>query len=192
MHRSIDLPGEDIQLRTFLNEDIDPLFDAVVESIDELLPWMSWCHEGFSKDELELFLNNRDADWANKVAYGFAIIRPSDGWILGTCGINFPNWQFRLANLGYWVRKSAKGQGIASKSTRAIAAWALKELELNRIEIVVGKGNQASFRVGQKAGAHYEGLLKNRLTIRDHVMDAHMFCFVPSDFEIDRQTQGFF
>lgn len=49
-------------------------------------------------------------------------------------------------------------------------------------EIVIAKDNHASKRVAEKVGAHYEGILLNRMTVRETIYDAHMFSLLPSDF----------
>jgi hypothetical protein len=36
--------------------------------------------------------------------------------------------------------------------------------------------------VAKKIGAHYEGILLNRMVVGTQIYDAHMFSLLPSDF----------
>ena len=68
-----------------------------------------------------------------------------------------PDYQF--ANLGYWVRSSRAGRGVATTATLLTARFGLQTLALQRIEILAAVGNRASQRVAEKAGAKKEGVL---------------------------------
>ena len=56
-------------------------------------------------------------------------------------------------------------------------------LKLNRIEVVVAVGNEKSLRAAAKAGAKREGILRNRLFMRDKAHDAVMHSLIPDDFK---------
>jgi len=72
---------------------------------------------------------------------------------------------------------------VATATVRLLSAFALKELGLIRIEIVVAAGNIASQRVAEKSGAKREGILRNRLAAGDRVFDAVMYSLIPSDVQ---------
>jgi RimJ/RimL family protein N-acetyltransferase len=86
----------------------------------------------------------------------------------------------RCANLGYWVRSSATGQGVAPVAVRLLANWAFRETEILRLEILAAVGNRRSQRVALKAGAVREGVLRDRLFLRDEPQDAIVFSIVRS------------
>ena len=73
------------------------------------------------------------------------------------------------------VRSSAAGRGVATTATRLIAAFALRALGLNRLEILIPEVNVASQRVAQKAGAKFEGLLRNRLMTAGQMRGRRLF-----------------
>jgi ribosomal-protein-serine acetyltransferase len=88
-------------------------------------------------------------------------------------------------NLGYWVRTSRTGQGIASRAVRLMAKFAFQNLGLTRAEILIAAGNLGSQRAAQKAGAHFEGTLKKPLIVRAEVHDAVLYSFNPQDFTVE-------
>ena len=100
---------------------------------------------------------------------------------LGICGLNAFNKANGFANLGYWVRTSAVGRGIASTAVGVVARFAFEELGVIRVEIVAAVGNRSSQRVAEKAGATREGVLRRRLPIGERHADAVMHSLIPED-----------
>jgi ribosomal-protein-serine acetyltransferase len=84
----------------------------------------------------------------------------------------------RMANLGYWVRTSATGCGVAPSAARLLADWAFRETDLVRLEIVCAVGNVRSQRVAERVGAVREGVLRQRLAIPGGHSDAVMYSLV--------------
>jgi ribosomal-protein-serine acetyltransferase len=170
-----------ILLRTFREEDVNALYEAVRESIAEVSVWMPWCHESYSIEETREFIGSRELATQGSEWYSFGIFEKEGRRFLGGVGINFINRVHQMGNLGYWVRTSAAGHGIATAATRLAAKFGCEQLGLQRIEIVVAVNNQASQRVAEKAGATREGVLRNRLLIRGESMDAVLFSLLPED-----------
>jgi RimJ/RimL family protein N-acetyltransferase len=84
----------------------------------------------------------------------------------------------RTANLGYWVRTSAAGQGVTSQAVRLLAEWAFANTNLERLEIVAAVGNVRSQRVAEKADALREGLLRSRLYLHGQPHDAVVYSII--------------
>jgi ribosomal-protein-serine acetyltransferase len=55
-------------------------------------------------------------------------------------------------------------------------------LGLIRAEVVIAVDNEASLKVAEKSGAHREGILRERVMVREQIHDAVMFSFVRADF----------
>jgi RimJ/RimL family protein N-acetyltransferase len=153
-----------IRIRRYLSSDIDAVYEAVVDSKAQLEPWMPWCHADYSRDDTAQWVLGREQAWNRKEEFGF-VIESGDGRLLGTCGIKRFEWMNRCAELGYWVRTSATGQGIATTATRQLCQWAFEEAGLHRVEVLASVENPASIRVAEKAGAIREGILRQRLLL---------------------------
>ena len=89
----------------------------------------------------------------------------------------------QMANLGFWVRNSRTGEGIATKAAKLAARYGFEKLGFRRIEIVVAEDNEPSLRIAEKLGAVREGLLRNRVLIQDTSYDAYMHSLIPEDIE---------
>jgi ribosomal-protein-serine acetyltransferase len=142
---------------------------------------MTWCRPDYSMEDSRAFILKSAQDWDCDLAYSFAVLDERDGAFLGSVGLSQVNRSHRFANLGYWVRASRVGSGIATKITRLAANFALQKLGLNRVEILVPNGNIASQRVAQKAGAKFEGILRHRLILHNQTTDAVLYSIVAED-----------
>jgi ribosomal-protein-serine acetyltransferase len=167
----------DIQLRPYRPDDIDAVYEAVLESKAELTPWMPWCHAGYSREDAAAWVAGRPDAWARNEEWSFVIV-DSAGRLLGACGIHRLDLRNGVGELGYWVRTSATRQGIATEATRQACRWAFAEAGLERIEILAAVENVASQRVAEKAGAVREGRLQGRLLLPDRRHDAVLFAIL--------------
>jgi ribosomal-protein-serine acetyltransferase len=172
-----------IGIRRYRGEDVDLLFEAARESAHELSRWMPWCSEKYSRADSETFVQSRDAEWDKGEHYSFVVYDTETGIFLGGVGLNFINRIHKFANLGYWVRTSQTGRGVATAAARLAARFGLTELGFQRLEIVTALGNVGSQRVAEKVGAVREGVLRNRLLIHDQAHDAVMFSLVQEDLK---------
>ena len=172
-------------IRPFRAADIDAVYQAVRESITELSSWMAWCHPEYSKEETAAYILASGEAWRNEEEFGFGIFDAETCAFLGSVGLNQINRAYQMANLGYWVRTSQAGRGVASTAARRVAQFGLEELNLQRIEIVVGIENRASQRAAEKTGARREGVLRQRLRTQGHPLDAVMYSLVADDLIVE-------
>lgn len=170
-----------VGIRPYRADDVDRLYEAVRESVDELAPWLPWCHDEYSREESVEWISTRPEAWETGEAYSFAVVDVSDNTFLGGCGINQVNRRHQFANLGYWVRSRCTGAGVATRAARLGATFGFECLGLHRIEIVTAIENVASQRVAEKVGASREGVLRNRVAVRGTPEDAVMFSLIPGD-----------
>jgi RimJ/RimL family protein N-acetyltransferase len=180
MPSSIQLTDEELLLRPFHLNDTAQLYCAVKESLKELKPWMSWAIDGYSQRTAREYITVARARWEEHTYYALAVTRRDE--LLGACTLSSIHSLYRFCNLGYWVRTSCHGQGIAGRAAKLAARFAIEHLGLIRVEIVIAAGNQASIRVAEKIGAHEEGILLNRIVVGKSIYNAHMYSLIPSDF----------
>jgi len=179
----VELIEGPLLVRTYREEDTDALYEAARESITEVSMWLPWCHKDYSIEESREFVGTRGKAAADGEWYSFGIFEKENGKFMGGVGLNFINRVHQMANLGYWVRTSAVGRGIATSATKLAARFGFEQLGLHRIEIVVAVPNIASQRVAEKVGAVREGLLRKRLLIRGKSQDAVLFSLIPEDLK---------
>jgi ribosomal-protein-serine acetyltransferase len=165
------------RIRIYRPGDAEALWEAARESVSEVGRWLRWCHAEYSLAEAVEWTRSRAGLAAEGREYTFAIVG-ADGRFLGGCGINQINRLHRLGNLGYWVRTSATGRGVAAEAIKQAAEFAFRETDLVRLEIVCAVANTRSQRVAERAGAVREGVLRKRLVLHGQPTDAVVYSIV--------------
>jgi ribosomal-protein-serine acetyltransferase len=165
------------RLRRYAPEDAGPLWEAVRESAAAAFAWAPWCHAQYSLADAAEWIRSCTHAAAEGSRHAFAIVDGA-GRLLGGCGIDRIDRLNRLANVGYWVRTSATGRGVASEAVRQLADSAFRSTDLVRLEIVCAVGNERSQRVAARAGALREGVLRQRLVLHGASVDAVLYSLV--------------
>jgi RimJ/RimL family protein N-acetyltransferase len=177
------LRGGGLLLRCPEARDAEPIFAAIEESKEALERWMSWYRPGFSLQDARAWIDRCKAEWDGGGDREFGIFDADSGEALGCCGVNQLNRVHAFGNVGYWVRTSRAGHGVATVAVRLLASYAFAELGLKRVEILTLPDNAASRRVAEKAGARYEGIARGRLLYRGTPADAAMHSILPADLD---------
>jgi ribosomal-protein-serine acetyltransferase len=183
MQDEVILTDGSITLRPFRPGDVLPLYQAVRESLPELMPWMPWAYSDYSIKDSRKWVELCARTWAKGKEYNFVILDSGDGTVLGGCGFNQVRLRAHFANLGYWVRSKYTGKGVATAAAVLVARFGFNELGLAHIEVGAATGNVASQRVAEKIGATRQGIQKRKIAFRDKVYDRVVFSLTPQDLE---------
>ena len=170
-------------IRRYEPADIPFLFEAARESINEVYSWLPWCHPDYCLDDARNWLESIEPTWKDANAYSFAIFDRQEKTLHGGCGINRID-EHPIGNLGYWIRTSSTGKGIATESTIGLIEFGLKHLGLQRIEIIMSTTNIPSKKVAEASGAVFEGTARNRLLLHGKNHDAHVYSVTPEDVRL--------
>jgi RimJ/RimL family protein N-acetyltransferase len=165
-----------IAIRLYERSDAPLVVEAALESVAEVFPWLPWCHADYSLAEATAWIEAQIAAREQGTAHEFAIFEGAQ--FVGGCGLNQIQLLHQVANLGYWVRSSAAGRGVAPEAVRQLAAWGFANTRLQRLEIVAAVGNTRSQRVAEKSGAQREGLLRNKLLLHERSHDAIVYSLI--------------
>ena len=85
----------------------------------------AWCHPAYSLADSRAWLEIQVPAFGQGAAFEFAIVE-GEGRYLGGCGLNQVDKANKRANLGYWVRSGATGQGTATAAVCKIRDWAFQ------------------------------------------------------------------
>lgn len=171
-----------VRIRRSEVNDAERTLAAVRASMTELARWTPWAHPDYSLEDARIWLELCTEGWDKGTQYSFVAVDIATGEVLGDCSISQINRMHGFANLGYWVRSTATGQGLGSALARRVARFGIEGVQLNRLEILASVGNRASQRVAEKAGATREGVLRSRLILREEIQDAVLFSLTARDF----------
>jgi len=137
-----------VSLRRWRRDDVAALLAAVIESQQDLRPWMPWA-DRYDRDSAAGYLRQCEAQWASGSAFAYAII--VSGQIAGSAGLHNRVGDGGL-EIGYWVHSDWTGRGIATDATAALTDAALAMPGIVRVEIHHDAANAASGRIPAKLG----------------------------------------
>lgn len=104
----------------------------------------------------------------------FAIEEDATGELVGSISLMRQTPDGR-AEIGYWTAAAHRGRGHTTRALEIIAAWALSERGLARLELHIDPANAASRRVAEKAGFALEGVLRSYEEVRGRRVDVAMY-----------------
>jgi ribosomal-protein-serine acetyltransferase len=174
----VELTTDRLRLEPIGPEHAEELWRATEASLPELRPWMFWA-AGADQDSTRAFAEEAGREWAEGIAYHFAI-RDRDG-LAGALGIEVPVPVRRLGEIGYWVASARAGRGYATEAGAAVVAFGFDALGLYRLELRAGVENLASQRVAEKLGFRREGALRRGCPLADGAYDGFLYGLLATD-----------
>jgi ribosomal-protein-serine acetyltransferase len=173
------LIDHDLCIRPFAEGDVAAFVEAVHESVKTVGVWMPWCVATYSEADARLWFAQCLANLRANTAYDLGIFSSTGAELYGGISINQINVNHKMGNIGYWVRQSHQGKGIATRAVRCIAGYGFSQLKLTRLEIVAAEKNLPSRAVAQKVGAVLECIAPNRLVVKQRAIAAAVYSMLP-------------
>ena len=172
-----------LELRPFRRRDLESLWEAVHDSWTELATWLPWAHAGYSRLEAIRFIRESSSAWVEGRAFDFAIRDLADpAHHLGNISVWSTSKRERSGEIGYWVRSSATGAGVATEATARVTQIGFAELDLHRITLRIAVGNRGSERVAEKLGFTREGLLRKEVLVHGVWLDHTLWALLEDEY----------
>ncbi|MFF9686108.1 GNAT family N-acetyltransferase [Streptomyces sp. NPDC014623] len=180
--------GADFVLRPWEMSDLSLIREAAK---DDYIPLISTVPSPYSDEAAEAYVRRQWDRAATGAGCPFAIARTRDRRPVGSIGLQLAEAAEGRASLGYWMTAPGRGQGVAGAALRAVTTWALHELRIPRVQLLIEPWNTASVRTAESAHYRREGLLRGWQEIggrrRDMLMYARLNGDPPPD---DRAPSG--
>jgi RimJ/RimL family protein N-acetyltransferase len=175
---------ERLVLRCWEPSDAQLLKDAIDSSLDHLRPWMPWAREEPQslEDKVNLLRKFRGSfDLGQDFVYG--IFTSDEAEVVGGTGLHTRLGAGAL-EIGYWIRESRVGAGLATEATAALTRAAFEICGVDRVEIRVEPSNEPSVTVPKKLGFAEEARLRRRLPAAEggEPRDAVIFTLFADEF----------
>jgi RimJ/RimL family protein N-acetyltransferase len=174
------LRDDDLLLRPSTASDAGPIREIYSEP--DIRHWMGWDAEIPDEAEARANIERAARAWREGSWAVFRIVDAASDEVVG--GVNLRFGDYRIAEVSYFVRASARGRGLATRAVRLVARWAFDDLEIERLELRVHPNNRASRRVAERAGFRYEGVERSSRPWPDGTrFDSLLFSRLPGDHD---------
>lgn len=149
-------------LRCWEPADAPGVREAIAESLPELRPTLPWAaEEPTSLDEKAALLRRFRGEFDLGQAFHYGVFDPEERRVLGGAGLR-PGDGGSSRELGYWVRSSETGRGLATEAAAALVQVAFVVERVGWLTLHAVAENAASLRVAEKLGFRREGILRQR------------------------------
>lgn len=174
------LADEVVLLRRWQEGDVPAIVAACQ---DPEIPRWTALPSPYSERDAREYLARTEADRIIGRELGVAVVDPSSGGLLGSCGLARFDWDDRRAEIGYWVAAEARRRSVGTRATRLLSRWALRSLGLERIELLANPDNEPSQRLALSAGFTREGLLRQYRRRKGRREDYVIFSLLAADLD---------
>lgn len=171
-----------VALRSWRAEDI-PALVACLDGDEEITRWLELIPQPYNVAEARIWTEQAASYWREGTAAPFALVGADTGEVIGGVGFRWVDLPHAVGEVGYWLRREARGRGLTTRAVRLISDWALETLGCERLQLRADELNLASQRVAEKAGFQREGVLRSsQLSVRHgRRIDFVMYSRLPDD-----------
>jgi [ribosomal protein S5]-alanine N-acetyltransferase len=120
----------------------------------------------------------------SRTRYPFAIILRAEDRLIGACGLNITNREFREAEVWYVLQRHRWGNGYITEAAGALLQYGFEELGLHRIWAQCVPENVGSARVMEKIGMQREGHLRETYWMHDRWWDALIYSVLDHEWKV--------
>lgn len=154
------LGDEVVALRAWRAADLTTVVEA---SRDPYIPKVTTVPAPLTRDAGVRWLERQDARSRSGIGVSLAIAETSTREAVGA--VVLMHRGHGLYGLGYWLLRTARGRGLASRAVLLVAPWALAQPEVAGLEALVEPWNEASCRVVERAGFTRDRLLPGEISV---------------------------
>jgi RimJ/RimL family protein N-acetyltransferase len=146
---------------------------------------MPWAHrEPQTVEEKVQLLRTFRGNFDLGQDYVYGIFSADESEVVGGTGLHTRHGEEAL-EIGYWIRASRAGEGLATEASAALTRVAFELCEVDRVEIRTEPANERSMRVPLKLGYLEEARLRRRLPMGEagELRDAIVFSLFREAYE---------
>jgi ribosomal-protein-serine acetyltransferase len=175
------IPVDDTTSLEFLDEiHAGSLLNIVNANRAYLRAWLPWVDQMQTVANFKQYIIETNKRAAEETDFGYAII--IDKNIVGRMGMHRINRQNKIGEIGYWLASDLQGRGIVTKCCRALIDHGFTVLDLNRIEIKCGVGNDKSMAIPEKLQFKQEGILRQAEWLNGKFIDLYLYAMLKEEW----------
>ncbi len=157
---------DDLELKLLDTFHIEEQFALTQRNRSYLKEWLPWVDGIKSFEDVRRFIELTKQQFVSNNGFQSGIWYK--GRLAGIIGYHNINWSNKSTSIGYWLGEEFQGKGIMVRACKVFVDYAMKELNLNRVEIRCAEGNSKSRHIPEKLGFKNEGTARNVEWLYDH------------------------
>src|SRR6187399_2963931 len=134
----VELRDGDLLLRPPCEDDVPAVTEACQD--EELARFIPYFPRPYREADARDWISSANE---GGLARTFLITDATSDELLGAIEVRLGE----VGSIGYWVTKQARGRGVATRATKLLSRWAVKEADVERLELTTHPEDVASQRV---------------------------------------------
>lgn len=147
---------DELKLVLPIERDAEEIYTVVRENLEQLKLWMPWADDDYSVDSAREYIRGNLSEFATTGSFSTSIVLNEK--IVGAVGFHHLDTTNKSAHLGYWLAKSAQGNGLMTRCSRALIDYLFEEMQLNRVQINCSALNTKSRAIAERLDFRLEGI----------------------------------
>ena len=179
------LETDKIVLRAYQPGDGPCFFAALEEDRAELDQWMAWpAKHHKTEEEAEAYVRKMAGRWLTREGLIMGIFSKDEKTLYGGTGFHGFDWEVPSLEIGWFLRKSARGQAVGADAVKLCCKLAFEHIGANRIWGTIDVLNDRSWRLAERVGFTREAHLRGEC--RDHhgvIRDTFVYAMLAREWQ---------
>jgi len=172
-----------LYLRRINQLDAAEVFDLIDKNRKHLRTWLPFIDTTYSVNNTHSFIEGLQKPYCQEMVFTVCYNDSITG-LIGFKDIDKANMRLEI---GYWISKQDEGKGIVTDCCRTIIEKAFAKMNINRVQIKCGIGNERSSNVPKRLGFKFEGIERSGEKHRNGFIDLEVYGLLKSDWKnVDR------
>jgi ribosomal-protein-alanine N-acetyltransferase len=168
-------------LRKFRLDDVQDVFEYCREP--ETARFVTWDAHKTPEDTLR-FLQWATDRYKTGEPGDWAIMDKATGHIIGSIGLVNTEQGNRCCEVGYVIGRDHWGKGFTTEALQRLVRFLFEECGFNRVQAMCCEENAGSSRVLEKGGFRYEGLLMQRMRMKERFWNLKLYALLLEEWRM--------
>ncbi len=161
----LDVPEEirtqRLLLRSGRSGDGPALHAAIETSLPDLFPWLWFSARLSDAETLERVSREAHEKFAAREFFLWHAWEPDGETMIGMVDLHAIDWDVPSCEIGFWMRSSHAGRGLALEAVRAVIQVAWEHLGALRVEARCDTRNKRAWQLVERLGFEFEGVARH-------------------------------
>lgn len=181
------IEGRQINLRIPRRADAETISDYLQE---KKISRMTFVPYPYSIRDARSFIARSHASRRKGSDYVYGLAQKDTNRIIGMIGFHSVDWSSRRAEIGYWVGRKHRGQGLASEAVGLMLWLGFGLMKLNRIVAHTFHINPASDKILLRHKFVREGTLRRHMFRNNRWLDLHLYGLLAREYRAGKKKTG--
>ena len=158
------------------------VFQAIDQNREFLSPWLPFVQQTNTQEDTEAFIRSVLSDSTSKEEIYTIWYENQFAGLIGLRDTDHLNLK---TEIGYWLIKKMEGKGIMTQSVERLTNHVFSFMNMNRVQIKCGVGNDQSSAIPKRLGFHFEGIERDGEKHLDSYIDLEVYSMLKIGWDRD-------